>query len=95
MSIVKLNRNPVHLNVLQSQEFLFIDKSGQVSAELISTLEIILMGLRGNSIPFGDVLIVCTLYHNQLEPVKGKTFLVSSHILSCFKMVRLQHYVHA
>ena len=34
-SIVKLKRNLVKLNVLQSLYVLFIDKSGQVSAELI------------------------------------------------------------
>ena len=76
MSIVKLNLNPVKLNVLQSMDALFMDEAVQVSAELISTLEIILRILRGNIIPFGGVLILCTLEHTQLAPVKGKTFLV-------------------
>ena len=53
-----------------------MDEAVQVSAELISMLEIILRILRGNIIPFGGVLILCTLEHTQLAPVKGKTFLV-------------------
>ena len=74
LSIVKLNQNSVKFNVLQSLDDLFIDKSGQVSAELISTPEIILRILRGNSIPFCCVLIIFTLDHTKLAPVKGKPF---------------------
>ena len=58
-------------------------------------LEIILRRLSGDSIPFGGVLIICTLNQTQLAPVKGKPFLVLSHISSCFQMVGLQHSVHA
>ena len=81
--------------MLQALDVLFIDESGQVSSELISTLEIILRILRGNTIPFGGVLIICTLDHTQFLPVKGKPFLVSFHNLICFKMVRLQIFIHA
>ena len=75
--------------------FYFIDKVGQASAELISTLEIILGRLRGNSIASGGVLIIFTPDHTQFLPVKGKQFLISSHILSCFKIVILKHYFRA
>ena len=62
-----------------------MEKSGEVSTELYSMLEIILRILLGNSIPFGGVVIICTLDHNQLTHVKGIPFLVSYHIFSCFK----------
>ena len=81
--------------MLQSLDFLCIDEEVQIYAELMSTLEVILRRLCRNSIPFGGVLIMCTIDHTQLVPVKGKQFLVSYHILSCFKMVILQHSVRA
>ena len=82
LSISSLKSNLAKLNVLHSLDFLFIYETVQVSAELISTLEIILSRLRGNSIKFGGVLIICKLDHTKLEPVKAKPFLVSYHILS-------------
>ena len=74
---------------------MFIDEAGQVSAEVLSTLDMILRRIRQNSIPFGGVLIICTLDHTQLRPIRGLPFLVSTHILSCFRMTRLQHSVRA
>ena len=79
--------------MLQSLDFLCIDKEVHIYAELMSTLEVILRRLCRNSIPFGGVLIMCTIDHTQLVPVKGKQFLVSYHILSCFKIGILQHYI--
>ena len=47
--------------------------------------------VRNNKIPFGDVMFLCTMDHTQLAPIKGKPFLISSHIFSCFKMFTLEH----
>ena len=58
--------------MLQSLGVLFIDKVEQVYAELISMLEIILGRLCVNVIQLGDALIICTLYHAQLAPMKVK-----------------------
>ena len=54
----------------------FIYEPGQVSAQLISMLENNLRRLRRNSIPLGGVLIIRTLNHTQLVPVKVKPFIV-------------------
>ena len=49
--------------------------------------------IKNNHIPFGGVLLLLTMDHTQLAPVQAKPILVSSHILSCFKMVRLEYSV--
>lgn len=95
LAIIRLKRNPVKLNILQTINILFVDEAGQVSAEVLSTIDMFLRRIRQNSIPFGGVLLICTLDHTQLQPVRGKPFLVSTHVLSCFRMSRLQHSVRA
>ena len=55
----------------------------------------ILRQTRGSSIPFGGVLILCTIDHTQQAPIRRKPFLVSSLIIRCFKMVKLVHSVRA
>ena len=61
--IFKLKCKPVKFNLLQPLDILFIDEVGNVSTELIHMLEISLMRLHKNSIPFGGVLIICTPDH--------------------------------
>ena len=95
LALIRLSRTPEKENLLKTTNQLFLDEAGTVSAELLSIMDMILRRLRDNSIPFGGVHIICTMDHTQLAPVTGKPFLVSSHILSCFKMVRLQHSVRA
>ena len=51
--------------------------------------------IRGNDLPFGGILIICTLDHQQLAPIKGLPFLVSSHVITCFKFAKLEHSVRA
>ena len=95
LAIIKLMQNPVKLNVLRSLELLLLDEAGQMSAELLSVLDIILRRIRSNNIFLGGILLLCTMDHTQLAPVVGRPFLVSSHIVSCFSMVGLKHSVCA
>ena len=94
LSIVKMNRNPVNFNMLQSLGF-FNRQIRTGFSSLISTQKNILGRLRVNSISFSGVLIICTLNHTHLAPVKGKPFLLSSQVLSSFKMIRLQHSIRS
>ena len=43
----------------------------------------------------GGVIIIITMDHTQLQPVEGSTFLLSRHVITCFKMLNLKTYVHA
>ena len=58
-------------------------------------LNIILRKIRKNNTFFGGLLVISTMDHKQLPPVKGTPFLVSSHIITCFKFSVLKHSVRA
>ena len=55
----------------------------------------ILRRIRNTNIFFGGVLVIGTMDHMQFNPIDGRPFLTSSHGISCFNMVRLQHSVRA
>ena len=72
-------------------DILFIDKIGQLPAESISIIEMILIRICNNSILFrGGIVTISTLDHTQLKPVKGRPFLLSSHLIINFKMPKLE-----
>ena len=43
----------------------------------------------------GEVLIISTMDHTQLQPVNGRPFLLSTHVITCFKMIKLECSVRA
>ena len=89
-AIAKLLQEPEKLNILRCLDVLFIDEIGQVSAELLSTIDMILRRIRNSHIVFGGVLIIGTMDHTQLLPVSGRPLLLSSLIITCFVMVNLK-----
>ena len=95
LAIIDMHRNPGWILILTSLNILFIDEIGQITAELLSTLDIILRRIRRNNTFFGGLLIISTMDHKQLPSVKGIPFLVSSHIISCFKFSVLKHCARA
>ena len=78
------------LNIIQVLDILFIDEIGQVSAEILSVIDIILRRLRNSQNVFGGILIIGTMDHTQLQPVSGRPLLLSSLIITCFTMVKLE-----
>ena len=76
-------------------DVLIIDECGQLSADQLATLDIILHTARKNHIPFGGVLVFGTMDHTQLGAINGWPFLLSSHILTDFTLVKLTHSVRA
>ncbi len=95
IAIAQLGRYPERINLLLILDILYVDEIGQLSAETLSILDIIMRRLRGVNIFMGGLIIICTMDHLQLQPVSGRPFLLSSHIIPCFKMVRLDHSVRA
>ena len=87
--------NSTKLNFLRTLDVLFYDEIGQLSAEMLSVLDLILRTIRGSNTFFGGVLTISTMDHLQLQPVVGRPFLLSSHVLTCFKMVQLKTSVRA
>ncbi len=73
-SLQYLLRNPVNLNILKMVDILFLDEIGQISCEMISSLDIVLRRIRNNNIFLGGLLFICTMDHKQLPPDYGKPF---------------------
>ena len=95
LAICKLLRSPEKLNLLRALDVIFLDEIGQLSAEMLSVLDIILRKTRDSNIFMGGILIISTMDHTQLQPVEGRPFLLSSHVITCFKMIKLQSSVRA
>ena len=95
LAICKLLRSPEKLNLLRALDVIFLDEIGPLSTEMLSVLDIILRKTRDSNIFMGGILIISTIDHTQLQPVEGRPFLLSSHVITCFKMIKLQSSVRA
>jgi hypothetical protein len=96
LALCKILRVPKKLNTLLTLDVLLCDEMGQVSAEFLSIIDIIMRRLRSNNIFLGGLLIICTLDHTQIQPVQGRPFLTSTHIMiPCFKMVSFVNSIRA
>ena len=67
----------------------------QFSAEMLATFGIIMRQVRNSNIFMGGVLIIFTIDHFQIQPIRGRPFLTSCHVIPCFNMVTLEHSVRA
>ena len=76
-------------------DILFFDEIGQLPAEIFAAIEIILRRVRDSNEFMGGVIIISTMDHTQLQPVSGRQFLLSSYVITCFKMVKLETSVRA
>ena len=68
---------------------------GQISDTLLSILDIILRKTRNSNIYMGGVLIIYSMDHAQIQPINGRPFLTSCHIIPCFQAVALKYSVRA
>ena len=95
LAILKLLRDPKKIDFLCTVNVLFFDEMGQCSAEYLSTFDIIMRRVRNSNIFCGGILILFSIDHFQIQPISGRSFLTSCHIVPCFKMVLLKHSVRA
>ena len=94
-AIIALMSKPEKLKFIRILNILLIDEIGQLSSEFLSSLDIILRRIRNNDIFLGGVFVISTIDHKQLPPIKGKPFLTSPHVLSCFDAYILKKSVRA
>ena len=94
-AIEDIKRHIEIYHALRTLDILFIDEFEQVSAEQLCTIDIILRKIRKSQTPLGGVLILCTMDHTQLQPIKQLLILTSSMMITCFQDVRLEHSVRA
>lgn len=95
LALLSLYKNPVALYILQTIDVLFVDELGQLSAQLILVLDIILHRIRNSNQYMGGVLIISTMDPQQLRPVNGLPAMLSPFMITCFKFVQLVHSVRA
>ena len=93
MSVIALQKQPKKLALLRYLDVLFVDELGQLSAEMLSVLDIVLRRIRDSSLFMGGVLVIGTLDQVQLRPIKGLPFLLSPYVLTTFSLGILKHYV--
>ena len=89
------DKTPKILKFIKSIDIQFCDENGQVSAEFLSSIDIILRRVRNNNIFLGGLFIIGTIDHTQIKPIEGRQFLTLSHIIPCFRMVVLKPSVRA
>ena len=95
LALVKLLRNPLKYQVIKSVKIMFVDEIGQLSAEILTALDIIFRKVRSSDMYMGGILLICTMDHRQLEPVNGRPFLTLPNIVSCFEFYELEYSVRA
>ena len=95
LAIANLMRSASDLEYIRSLDVLLIDEMGQISAELISALDIIFRRVRNNSSFFGGMLVFASMDAAQLRPVEGRPPLLSPQMTACFDFLPLDHSVRA
>ena len=95
MAIASLMRSVKELEYIRSLDVLLIDELGQISAEVISAIDIIFRRIRNNSSFFGGALVFGSMDSQQLRPIEGCPPLLSPQVTTCFDFFPLDHSVRA
>ena len=95
LSIARLLRNPAKLLFLMRLDIALLDEFGQLSVEMLNTMDIISRRVRGSDQFMGGIQFINTIDNNQLQPVHGTPPLVSPHILTSFTFLLLKESVRA
>jgi len=91
--IQRLKRDPIEITFMRSLDILFVDEMGQLSAEQVQVLDIVLRYARHTEAYMGGLLIICAMDIEQLAAINGTPFLMSANIISSWKIIDFQHYV--
>ena len=94
-SVKCLLRDVTRFTDLERLEVLFIDEVGQLNAELLCAMELVLQNVRDNKLPMGGVLTLFTGDPKQLKPPDGSLVWLSPKMLTNFEFHYFLHYVRA
>jgi hypothetical protein len=94
-AIRSLKYNPFKVALIIALHILLIDELGNIPAEYLCALDIIFRYFRKNSTYMGGILIICTMDHKQLPPIKATPALLSTLIRTNFKMKLMKFSVRA
>ena len=81
--------------ILCALQVILFEEAGQVDDEVLAKIDIILRKVLNSNIYMGELLIIFSMDHKQIQPILGRPFLASFHIIPCFKIVSLENSVRA
>jgi len=93
--IIALHRKPHLLYLWQTADELCIDEIGNLSAEMLNTIDNVLRRIRNKGTFFGGLMLRATMDILQLPPITGRPCLTSSLIITSVQLLELQHYVRS
>ena len=95
LAIIKIQKDPVKERFIKTVHVFNLDEAANLAAELLSVIDIICRKIRGINLPFGGIHFNGTMDASQFISITGRPFLLSSLILTSFKMIKLSHSVRA
>ena len=95
LAVARIRRRPISEDFIKSLHVIFADELGQLSAEEITIYDYILRQVRSSNLFMGGILMIGTLDHLQIQPIKGRPFLLAHSVIPCIKMISLIHSVRA
>ena len=91
--IQRMKKDALMTTFIRSLDVIFIDEMGQLSAEQVSILDILLRYVRKTEAYLGGILLICAMDLEQLGAIEGHPFLMCSNIIVSYRIVDFQHYV--
>ena len=95
LAICKLLRDPVKLDFIRCLDVIAADELGQLDDKFMGVTNLIFKQIRGSNLYLGGIKVLGTLDHTQIQPINGRPFLTSIHLLTSFKMIELGTSVRA
>jgi hypothetical protein len=89
LALIRMEKHPKRLEFLKTLDVLHFDEFGQLSAELLSVMDVIMRKIRKNGCFMGGVLLIASLDIAHLSPVRGRPPIMSPHMMVSFKFVKL------
>ena len=94
-SINALMKDVTRFTDLERLDVLFIDEIGQLNAELLCAMELVLQTVKENRLPMGGVFVIMSGDPKQLRPPNGSLVWLSPKLLSNYDFHYFLHYVRA
>ena len=96
VAIEKLERrHPMRIAFIRSLDMIANDEIGQSPAEIDNVIDNILKLVCRVNVHKGNKFVLATYDPTQLQPVRGRPFLVSPCIIPCYKIVSIKNSVRA
>jgi hypothetical protein len=89
-TLMKLEHLPEQKSLIRELDILFLDEIGKLGSSMYAILDIIFRSVRDSRLPMGGVYCMGTIDFRQIQPIRGKPFLTSQHILTTFRFINMK-----